>query len=500
MAGFVSTMILLGIAIGISVSSNALIYLIYIFAAIVAVTLACLLIFGKPVYSLLIFIVLMPFHPLIISLLLTYTSLPVSAIRAFAAWKEALIIIQIIRVILFERKKIILVDVLAMLFLMFVCLTIFLPSSIYPSAPELLKKLYAARDASFYIGVFFVGRYARISNRDLGRILKTLFIVGVLASLAGFIEYFFLPIESFVTIGYVNYSHFLGFSWNGIYGLPENLFTVIGGALVRRMASFFLMSNIFGQALIIFVPVIVYYRSIVRPSKRWMVNLALVTALLALFMTITRMSIVACIIGFFLGGYLLRDKFVSQIAGLLLFGIMLVGVFIIIYFPETGLFTTQDTSISTHFMLWEEASVAILNTPFLGYGPGTGGTTSVKNLGTGLESITFGTESQYLSTAVQFGIPALFLNLWFVLLTLWLVYRVFKVETDWRVRGVCLVTFVSGIGLSLNAVSTSIYSVTFTTYIFWWLAGLSIQKGIVNDVNPVTLFKKKKKKVPKEGD
>jgi len=54
--------------------------------------------------------------------------------------------------------------------------------------------------------------------------------------------------------------------------------------------------------------------------------------------------------------------------------------------------------------------------------------------------------------------------------------------------------------LSLNAVSTSIYSVTFTTYIFWWLAGLSIQKGIVNDVNPVTLFKKKKKKVPKEGD
>ena len=67
MAGFVSTMILLGIAIGISVSSNALIYLIYIFAAIVAVTLACLLIFGKPVYSLLIFIVLMPFHPLIIS-------------------------------------------------------------------------------------------------------------------------------------------------------------------------------------------------------------------------------------------------------------------------------------------------------------------------------------------------------------------------------------------------------------------------------------------------
>lgn len=452
-------------------------------ALILAVFLAisaCVVFAKKPIYAFLVLILLLPFHTLAMSLLLTYGGVSDQAAKAIAAWKEAVVLVVLAAVVIRqlcakERMKLTITDWLAISYLSAICVLGLVTAALQEARVPLLNRLYGMRDAGFLIVVYFTGRFTPIVSKELGKVLQALYAVGVFSALVGFFEYFFLPIEVLVILGYVNYTNWLGTDFAGPYGLPENLYVVAGGILVRRLFSIFLMSNVYAQCLILIIPAIAYIRATTSHRRALMATLALGVTLIALFLTITRASIVACVIGLCIVGYLLHDRFIRRVAGVITGAAVLGALGIALFRPSVGLVTTSDTSIISHFDYWAEAAHALTESPIIGMGAGSSGFASSRDLGGGLGMSWGGSENQYFAIGVQFGLIVLLLHLALIVAILRGSLKAFRAQSEWGPRGICLVAVAGGVGIALNAATTSTYAVTFPTFVFWWIAGMSIQ-------------------------
>jgi len=439
---------------------------------------ACVIFVKRPIYAFLALILLLPLHALAMSLLVTYSGAPELAIKVFAAWKEAVVLVVFSAVVIRQLRstdkiELTLADWLAILYLFIICMLGLTPG-LQEDREPLPIRLYGIRDAGFLIVVYFTGRFTPLVSKDLGKVLRALYAVGVFSALIGFFEYFFLPVQVLLVVGYVNYTRWLGTTFTGALGLPENLYVELGGALVRRMFSIFLMSNIYAQCLVLIVPAIAYIRATSSRRKALIATFALGATLVALFLTITRASIVACILALFIVGYLLRDKLTRRIAGFISGAIVIGALGIVLYRPSVGVVTTSDTSIESHFNVWAESIQTIIDSPIIGLGAGTSGFASTRDKVNGREN-TWGGENQYFVIGVEFGLIALLLHLGFIYAILRGSLRAFHAQTDWGPRGVCLVAFAGGVGVAINAATTAEWAVTFPTFVFWWIAGMSIQ-------------------------
>jgi hypothetical protein len=413
------------------------------------------------------------------SLLVTYSGASELAIKAFAAWKEVVVFIAFFAVVIKQLRskakiELTLADWLAILYLFTICMLGLGTPGLYEAREPLQIRLYGIRDAGFLIVVYFTGRFAPLVSRDMGKVLHAIYAVGVFSVLVGFFEYFFLPVQVLLIVGYVNYTNWLGTTFTGTFGLPENLYVVLGGVLVRRMFSIFLMSNVYAQCLVLIIPAIAYIRATSSHRRALMSTFALGATLVALSLTITRASILACITALYIVGYLLGDKFTRRVAGIISGAMVLGALGIVLYRPSLGVVTTSDTSIASHFNLWAESVHTIMESPIIGMGAGTSGFASTRDMINGREN-TWGGESQYFVIGVEFGLIALLLHLGFIVAVLRGSLKAFYTQSQWGPRGVCLVAFAGGVGVAINAATTAEWAVTFPTFVFWWLAGMSVQ-------------------------
>jgi O-antigen ligase len=469
---------LLGISIIVFVSFVLQSQLISILVAAVLLLVAvCLIIAKRPNYAFLALILLLPFHPLAMSLLVTYSGASDIALKAFAAWKEVVVLVAFSAVLirqLYSKAKfeLTLPDWLAILYLFTICVLSLGIPGLYQVREPLQIKLYGIRDAGFFIVVYFTGRFVPLFDKDLGKVLRTLYGLGIFSAVVGFFEYLFLPVEVLLIVGYVNYNNWLGVQFTGEKGLPENLYVELGGVLFRRMFSIFLMSNVYAQCLVLIIPAIAYIRA--TSSRRKASTLALGIMLIALFLTITRASIAACITSLFIVGYLLRDKFTRRLTGAIAGALVIGALGVLLYHPALGVVTTSDTSIESHLELWADSVKAIVDSPIIGLGAGTSGFASTRDMVNGREN-SWGGESQYFVIGVQFGLLVLALHLGFIVAVLRQSLAAFRRQSEWGRRGICLLAFAGGVGVAMNAANTGEWAVTFPTFVFWWIAGMSVQ-------------------------
>ena len=479
---------LLGISIVVFVSLVLQSQLISILVAAVLLLIAvCVLIAKRPNYAFLALILLLPFHALAMSILVTYSGASDIALKAFAAWKEVIVLVTFSTVFIRQlhskaKLELTLPDWLALLYLLTICVLSLGIPGLYEIREPLQIKLYGIRDAGFFIVVYFTGRFVPLFDKDLERVLRTLYRVGIFSALVGFFEYFFLPVEVLLIVGYVNYNNWLGVTFTGEHGLPENLYVELGGVLFRRMFSIFLMSNVYAQCLVLIIPAFAYIRA--TSSQRKASTLALGVMLAALFLTITRASIAACITALFLVGYLLRDKFTRWLTGAIASTLVIGALGVLLYHPSLGVVTTADTSIESHVDLWADSVKAIIDNPIIGLGAGTSGFASTRDMVNGREN-TWGGESQYFIIGVQFGLLVLALHLGLIVAVLRQSLAAFRRQSEWGRRGICLLAFASGVGVAMNAANTGEWAVTFPTFVFWWIAGMSVQMASEGKPNTI---------------
>ena len=101
-----------------------------------------------------------------------------------------------------------------------------------------------------------------MSDRNMHRLLKSILLVGVITSLYGIFEVFFLPISFHVQLGVPRYfGEVLGLSYpDYLFGLPPNYRAEVAGQTVRRSVSTYLSGQGFAVPFLLIIPIaLVWY-------------------------------------------------------------------------------------------------------------------------------------------------------------------------------------------------------------------------------------------------
>ena len=429
-------------------------------------------------WGLSLFIWLLPFHILAITVLFGALGWPTATVRVIAAWKELLIGVLFaltvthallgsspMRRVEWLDLAVAALGVLALGYLMGANLW-------FGSDLPLVAQLYGARDTAVVSLLYFVGR-ATPEVVENPRVLRALFVVGVVTSAIALLERIFVTPEVLVLLGAARYvQDFLGaaaITASNVYGLPDNYWTDIGGQLVQRAGSTYLSGQGFAIPFLVVLPAATLWllSAAGRRALRWLGYLLLWVGLL---LTLTRLTIVACVLqtAVILTARRRWDVLVGLgLAGLAAFGAMLILVPGLASFVWDTL-AWQTGSNATHLADWTEGFDNFLRHP-VGVGLGS---TDIEALRFGVTPLT--ADNQYLRYAVELGALGLVLHVAILAGALaagvraWIAARAQPV--GWRgTYGLLLAVTVLGIGL--NAVTAVVFNSMMLAYVFYWLAG-----------------------------
>jgi hypothetical protein len=454
-------------------------YILLIIPLIAIVTITAIILFKQPILAFFVFIIALPIHSLIITILISHLGISISIARFLASWKESLLIfifsIMILRIMLSKQNIYIAwIDLIAYVWFSQIIIYFIFQNTILNLQSSLVFRAYGARDWMLYLIPYFIGRLIFISERQSKRIFKLIMLVGVFTSLVGIIEYFLIPLEWHVRLGIPKYfSEFLGVQYPDVlFGLPPNYWTRMGTWLVRRSVSVYLSGQAFALPFLIIMPIVVYNCFFSKSMKYSRVALFLCS--IALILTITRMTIIVCFIQSVLLLWMLRRKTIA----ISLLSISIVICVIALLFSTTfrsfvvNTLTFQDSSTQTRPRQWVEGLQSLADNPF-GLGLGSTGQTATRF---GLDGV--GTEAGYLKITGALGLPGLLLFLgWFMGILVYSFVGYKMMVGHWR--GVAAVTLVASIGFLLNNFTAPPDQSTFTIYIFCWFAGVTIQQVIL---------------------
>ncbi len=434
-------------------------------------------------WGLSLFIWLLPFHIAVMAWLFGGLRVAGPVVRVAAAWKEglvaALVATTTLRVVLGrgERSPVQWLDV-AVFGLALIALLYLLGAGVWFGLElPVSARLYGWRDAIYFSLLYFVGRATPEVVRNQ-RVLKALFLVGVITSAVAVVERLFVTPEMLVLLGTAAYfQDFLGvalFTVGNPYGLPNNYEVMIGGHLVQRVGSTYLSSQGFAIPFLIIVPAAtVWLLSKRRGAVAWLGYAVLWTGLL---LTITRLSIVACLLqALAIAGMRRRWGLITAAgaAAALAFGVaLLVAPGLATYVGET--LTWQSASSVSHLDDWIEGMGNALRYPF-GAGLGVAEQTAVRF---GLEPLAG--DNQYLRYAVELGVLGLGLHVATMAGAVLMGVKAARNGQDVR-ADYGIVVAAAALGILLNAITAFVFNSMMLTYVFFWLLGSVVSAGIGKD-------------------
>ena len=433
--------------------------------------------------GLLVFVWLLPFHILVMAWLFGGLGLPAPVVRVIAAWKESLIAALVAaaawRVVLGRgmRSPIQWLDIAVFGLGLLALLYLLGAGSWFGVAMPVSARLYGLRDAVYFSLLYFVGRATPDVVRD-ERVLKALFLVGVVTSGVAVVERLFVTPQMLVLLGAAQYfQEFLGvapFTAGNVYGLPTNYWVMIGNQLVQRAGSTYLSSQGFAIPFLIIMPAAtVWLLARRRAAVAW---LGYGVLWLGLLLTITRMTIVACLLqALAIAATRRRWGLITGVGAvaMLAFGCALLVVpGLATYIWET--LTWQSASSVSHVGDWIEGMENALRYPF-GAGLGTADQTAVRF---GVDPLAG--DNQYLKYAVELGVVGLGLHLATMagaVLTGAKCWRGGKdVQADYGI-----IVAAAALGILLNALTAVVFNAMPLTYVFFWLLGSLVTANIVNE-------------------
>jgi hypothetical protein len=216
-----------------------------------------------------------------------------STLTAIAAWKEILLAVALLRILLeavrarrlpFRPRA---VDWLALAYAVVVVAYALVPQSALDGVATHHAIGLAAKHDLVPVGAFFLGRSLRLDRDDFRRISWTLLGTAAFVAALGLVDVYAVSIAWWRTNGVVDYFRKqLGYDYHGTGNLPENFIYNVGGdkPFLRRLVSTFLSPLASGYLMVVAL--------LLAPRRRAAVPLGAI-AFAGLLYTFSRSSLVA---------------------------------------------------------------------------------------------------------------------------------------------------------------------------------------------------------------
>ncbi len=433
------------------------------------------------------FIWLLPFHIIAMAILFGGLGLSVTVVRAIAAWKEALVVLLASLTLLRalktggQRVAVNWVD-LAVAGLGILAVAYLIGARAWFGADlPLGAQVLGWRDAVFFTVLFFVGRATPEVAED-PRYLRALFTVGVVTSVIAMLERLFVSPDMLVLLGTARYiQEFLGIApitQNNVYGLPDNYWTSIGDYVVQRTGSTYLSSQGFAVPFLIILPAATLWLFSGQRRHRVLGWLGYLALWMGLLLSVTRMTILVCVLQVLLLLALRRHWGLAVGAGLLgILGLVL-ALFIV---PGLSTFvwetlTWQTGSSVSHLSDWGDALDNVAGHP-LGVGLGAADQTALRF---GLTPLAM--DSQYFKYAVEMGVAGVGCYLAILAGICLAGFRASRAAVGDLAQHYGALTAVTALGLTLNGLTTVAFTNPFVAYTFFWLAGTTVTTANRRDI------------------
>lgn len=433
----------------------------------------------RPIRFVYLILLILPFHIMIMVFLFGFMGLSQEIVRGLASWKDAtlclLIFTIILGIVLSGKKRFQLAssDVFAYLFLLQLFLYLVFGSVLLGSKVQLVGRLYGLRDSGALFACYLLGRAIECKTNELERLFKVVLTVASIISIIGLVEWIFLPDEFFVFLGVSTYfSDFLGVDYTGEawgQGLPANFWTYMGSSYVRRSVSVYMSSQGFAITFLVVLPISVYfmlYKSKDRRKSFWIFVLNAV----ALLATITRTTIIACIMVFFIMAKLAgKSGWVKK--GFL--GALLLFVLGVVFSPgvRTLIMETitwkSDSSVS-HVGSWQQSLHMLEGSPIFGYGLSEAGQNSARFGGRAV-----GEENVFFRVVGEMGSIGLLLYIGFWVTCLAELGGMFSRGNPLpETNGLIVLGIAFGIGFLINSLTADILSSTYPDIAIGFFLGM----------------------------
>jgi hypothetical protein len=424
------------------------------------------------------FVWLLPFHSLLMALLLGPFGLPITTVRTIAAWKEVAVLALLAAVIVAAfagkgaRSPVSAPDVAVSTLLGIGLLFLVTENAVFRAGIPRSAELIGFRDTLYFLLLYYVGR----SIPDLvenDRLLKHLLAIGIVLSIVAIAERIFVDTETLLLIGVATYMQdFLGlaaFTEGTGVGLPQNYWTLIGGVAVRRAGSAFLHSQGFALPFLLIIPAATAW-VLGRdrpPGTRLRIGYALLWT--GLLLTLTRMTIMTCALQVVLFYMMVRRPewaMGTVLAGVAVFAVALALVPGMAAFVWQTL-TWQELSSESHLGAWSSGIVAFLEQPW-GHGLGTVEAAAAR---AGLVPITG--DNLFLSYGVQLGLLGLIAQVTVLLTMLRVGWRAFRdaAATNPVLSRLGAVVALASIGILVNGATSLVFGSTYLAYLYFLTAG-----------------------------
>jgi hypothetical protein len=421
---------------------------------------------------------LLPFHIAIIAALFGAFGLPGAMVRGIAAWKEIAVALLLAAVAARalgghgSRSRVGGTDLAVAALVLLALAHLLVDGAWLGGRVPAVGQLYGLRDAAYFSLLYFVGRATPEVARDV-LFARRLFAVGIITCVLAVLERLFVPPELLVLAGVSTYfQDFLGvaaFTVSNEYGLPDNYWTWIGGAPVRRAGSVYLSSQGFAVPFLLIVPAATLW--VLERGRRRLLPWAGYTIVwIGLLLSVTRMTIAVCLLQVLLVAVLRRRWGVAM--GMVLTGVFAAALAMAVE-PKVAHFVwdtlTWDTASSTsHAKDWSSGIEAMAERP-LGAGLATADQTAVR---AGMVPLT--ADNLYLKYGVELGLPGLVLlpAVLFAFAAAGATAYTGSKLPGGRVLGA--VVLVTTVGIAINAVTAVVFNSTVLAYLYFWLAGTTV--------------------------
>jgi hypothetical protein len=434
----------------------------------------------------------MAFHSYLLMVLLALGT-PTVLVRAFQGWKELVIAVLTAIALLaiwHERReggaaKLTAPDWAAVAFALVTIVYFLLPSSILHSGANFTQRLVGFRIAFFIPLMYFLGRRIDPAN-DRERLMVVWLCIGAGAVVAvlGLIELWFVPTRVWLDWGVNLYTSFLGFTYHGPKGLPENFFvTLPDGTLLRRMVSTYISPlGIAYTGILLFpmgVALIDHYATDRR--ARWLAGTALTLVTVGVLLSVTRLALLAILGEAALLAFLLRRRWLIAIVPILIAGA------IVIFFPYASMGPAVDRNLAevqrsgSQWVITGNGNDASSNQEHYDY--------LVRDLkidfehplglGTGASTVRYGQlvgtgESAVLGMFGDLGVVGGAVYLALYLLAIWNGFRAYSRVPGRSIQAALpLTAFVGGLALIPITATSDVWGDLSVTFLFWWAAGSS---------------------------
>ena len=466
--------------------------------ALAVVVLAGWLTWRRPFVGLGVLVAGMGFHNFLIMVLVrleTFSFL----IRAVQGWKEAILALLFLAAGLRLYREYragalgrpIPLDWVAAAFLLVMLVYLVLPAGVLHGHAGLQQRFAAFRLVALFPLLYALGRTFK-EPAETEHATVAWLVVGAAAVVGAFglIELWFVPTRTWLDWGVNQFSAWLGFTYSGPRGLPENFFQTAGPELyLRRMVSTYLSPlGIAYTGLLAFPIGVVLLDSRHKRSRGQTLAIIAMTLLLAgILFSVTRLALFALIGEAILLALIIRRPWLYVSAPVL---IAVVLAFTIIY-PRLGpavdvnlnpislrnavFISAGDPSLLEHLKTVAADMKVAIRHP-LGEGLGSSGASANRFGSTSTASPDYAPgESAILTVFVDTGIVGGALYLALYLLGLYFsALGLLAARRGSLVWALPMAAVVGGLALIPVTLTNDVWGDLSVTFLFWWAVGYSV--------------------------